>query len=250
MELTSKRLSKNGTGKQLQPIRTLRLSQVAVDQITGLIEDGSFNINDSLPSERQLIQQLGVSRASVREALRILEAQKLIQVRPGKGAIVVSKPSSDVVLALQAWFAEHYDEVLDVVDVRDVLESHAAYLAAQNSSAEIILQLRATLDEMLHCIARDDLVQVTNVDREFHRLLCEASGNRFLRMLGDSIVASLYGPRYSILRLPERAHQSVREHEEILKAIAAGNGARARKAVHQHMRSVREALVALQVKLA
>lgn len=247
-EPLSTTLPENELEQQLQPIRSMRLSQVAVDQITLLIEDGRLGINDPLPSERQLIQQLGVSRASVREALRILEAQGLIRVRPGKGAIVISKGSYEVVPVLQAWLAEHYDEVLDVVEVRDLLESQAAYLAARNSSDEIIRELREALDEMLRSIERNDQVQVTNVDREFHRLLYQASGNGFLKMLGDGIVASLYGPRYSILRIPQRAEQSVREHEEILEAITEGDGDRARAAVQKHMASVREALVSLQAK--
>jgi GntR family transcriptional repressor for pyruvate dehydrogenase complex len=242
-------LSNDGVKTRLQPIRSMRLSEIAVDQITALIEEGRLAVGDQLPCERELMQQLGVSRSSVREALRVLESQGLIEVRPGKGAFVVRTVSQgDVLPGLLAWFDEHRDEVLDVIEVREMLESHAGNLAAQRASPEMVARLQDIVAEMRSYLEQGALLEVTNADRKFHRLLYEASGNQFLGMLGDSIVATLFGPRHTILRIPGRAEQSVAEHEAIVEGIAAGDPDRTCEAIRRHVSGVREALLARQVQ--
>lgn len=224
----------------VQPIRSRRLSQFAVDQITALIEEGKLVVGQKLPSERELTNQLNVSRASTREALRVLEAQGLIEVRPGKGAYVVASiPQDDIQSGLNAWFEEHRDEVLDILEVRELLEGFAAYKAAQVKSPEIVIEMRETIEEMRECVKKDALVEATSADRKFHRLLYEASGNRFLKMLGDGIVGALFGPRYSLLRIPGWAEKSLEEHTAILDAIASGNSESANETIQKHMMSIR-----------
>lgn len=231
----------------IQPIRGMRLSQIAVEQITALIEEGRLAVGDQLPGERELMLQLGISRASVREALRLLELQGLIDVRPGRGAFVVHSGSQrDFLPALMAWFKEHGEEVLEVLEVREALESQAVSLAARSASAKTVARLRQAVDRMAGCIERGELLDVTHADREFHRLLYEASGNRFLSLLGDSIVATLFGPRHSLLRIPGRVQRSLAEHEAIVEAISARSPEQGTEAVHRHMESVREALRSIQ----
>ncbi|HBY97725.1 MAG: FadR family transcriptional regulator [Ardenticatenaceae bacterium] len=231
----------------LQPIRARRLSEIAVSQITALIEDGRLTIGSQLPSERELMGQLGISRASVREALRVLESQGLIAVQPGKGGFVIGTvPQADILPGLLNWFEEHRDEVLDVIEVREMLESHAAARAAERATPEAIAGLREAVARMRFYVERDDLVEATNTDREFHRRLYEASGNIFLKLLGDGIVATLFGPRHSLLRIPGRAERSLRDHEVIVEAIAAGNPQAAREAIYRHMSRARDALASMR----
>jgi len=227
----------------VQPIRSRRLSGFAVDQITALIEEGKLAVGQKLPSERELTNQLNVSRASTREALRVLEAQGLIEVRPGKGAYVVASiPQGDIQAGLNAWFEEHRDEVLDMLEVRELLEGYAVYQAAQVTSPEVVREMRETIEEMRRCVEMDALVEATSADRKFHRLLYEASGNRFLKLLGDGIVGALFGPRFSLLRIPGWAQRSLEEHTTILDAIETGNPEGAKEAIHKHMAGIRSAL--------
>ncbi len=231
----------------LQPIRSRRLSQIVVDQITGLIEEGRLTVGDQLPSERQLVQQLGISRASVREALRLLESQGLVEVLGGKGAFVVGAVSkANALPGLMVWLEEHHEEVLDVLEVRAILESHAAYLGAQRGSPQMVVQLRDVVTEMISCVEQGGLVDATRADRKFHHLLYEASGNRFLKLLGDGIVATLFGPRYSTLRIPGRAQQSAEEHRLVMEAIAARDPEAASKAIRQHLSSVRDLILDIE----
>lgn len=227
----------------IKPIRPIRLSKIAVEQITGLIEEGRLKIGDQLPSERDLIEQLGIGRSSVREALRILESQGLIKVQPGKGAFVVETvPQNELVPALQAWFEEHREEILEVMEVREQIERLAASRAAERVTPEMVERLREIIAKMRDRIAEGALIETTQCDRDFHRLIYEFSGNSFLGVLGDFLVVSTTGPRTSVLRLPGRAQTSVAEHEAIIEAIAARDADAAREAVSYHNASVREAL--------
>ncbi|MBW7959573.1 MAG: FadR family transcriptional regulator [Candidatus Promineofilum sp.] len=229
----------------LLPLRTKRLSELAVDQITGLIEEGHLKIGDKLPSEKELTVQLGISRASAREALRILESQGLVEVLPGKGAFVIdSPPQTDVTQELQAWFSKHREEVFDVLAVRELLEGYAAYEAAKALTKELIDELKASVEEMERCIEEGSLVEVTNADRKFHRLLYEASGNRLLKLLGDGIVGAMFGPRYSLLRIPGQAQKSVKDHKEILEYLMSGDPEKAMDATRRHVDSTRRGIAA------
>lgn len=229
----------------LLPLRSKRLSELAVDQITGLIEEGHLKIGDKLPSEKELTVQLGISRASAREALRILESQGLVEVLPGKGAFVIdSPPKTDVTYELQVWFAKHREEVFDVLAVRELLEGYAAYEAAKTLTPELIEALRSSIEEMERCVEEGSLVEVTNADRKFHRLLYEASGNRLLKLLGDGIVGAIFGPKYSLLRIPGQAQKSIIDHKRILECLVAGDPEKAMEATRQHVDSTRKGIAA------
>jgi GntR family transcriptional repressor for pyruvate dehydrogenase complex len=225
------------------------MSDLAVDQIAASIEEGHYGVGDWLPTERELVSQLGMSRASTREALRILEAQGLIKVIPGRGASVVGIPArADVETGLQAWFVEHHGEAAELLEVRALLEGYAVRIAAQTISPQKLQELQANLAQMRSFIERHELTEATACDRSFHRLLYVASGNQFLGMLGDSIVATLFSTRYSIIRIPGRADQSLREHSDIVKCIQERDADGAVRSINYHMQSIREAIRLTQVQ--
>jgi DNA-binding FadR family transcriptional regulator len=96
----------------LRRVKKVRISDTVVDQIVVLIEEGKLKVGDQLPSERELVIQLDVGRASVREALRILEAQGVIEVKPGKGIYITGDVTRlSGVEGIKRWFREHADEI-------------------------------------------------------------------------------------------------------------------------------------------
>jgi DNA-binding GntR family transcriptional regulator len=153
---------------------------------------------------------------------------------------------TEIVRGLEAWFEEHREQVQAVFEVRQVLENHAVHLAAQRASPDIVAQMRDTLAEMRSYTERGMLLNATHADRKFHGLLYHASGNRFLEILGDGIVATLFEARHSILRVPGRAELSLKEHQAIVEAIAARDPERACSAMRQHVSNTVEALLALE----
>ncbi len=125
------------------------------DQILNLIEQGDLEIGARLPGERELVEQLDVGRASVREALRILEARGVLEVRPGKGAFVINKLSEQAggEESVRQWFQEHASEVFAMLEVRGALERQAASLAALRAEPEDLEAMASTLDEAEEKIA-------------------------------------------------------------------------------------------------
>lgn len=233
----------------LEPIRSARVSDAAVEQILALIEKGYVEVGDRLPSERELIKHLGVSRTSVREALRILEAQEILEVQPGRGAFVVSKGQKlDFLSPILNWLSNHQQDLLEIIEVREAIESKAVFLAARRVTPEELQKLEAALREMEEHVDDGEVDKATEADRAFHYLLCDASGNNFLRMLADNIVEALAEPRYSILAVPGRANVSVEEHRKILDALKAGDSEAAVNACLAHMTSVKQALSSLSAE--
>lgn len=230
----------------LERIRSARISDAAVEQITSLIESGHIKIGDRLPSERELIKRLGVSRTSVREALRILEGHGILEVQPGRGAFVVADGRQANFLApILNWLRDHQRDMLDIIEVREAIESKAVFLAAERAGDGELNKLESVLAEMEQHVIRGEVDKATELDRVFHRLLCDASGNNFLRTLADNIVEALAEPRYSILVVPGRAQVSLMEHRAILDGLKAGDPEAAVSAMMAHMLSVKRALSSL-----
>lgn len=234
-----------------QHVKKTRISDTVVEQISALIETGTLKAGDQLPSERELVEQLNVGRATVREALRILEAQGVISVRPGKGAIVtgdVSRISGQDAMLL--WLQENADEILDLLEIREALERRAAFLAARRSDGRVILEMQEILREAERCVAEDNINQLGYVDHQFHRLLAKASGNQILSQIIDAISEVMLNPRRSIQRLPGRGLKSLEEHREIFNAIKDSQPEAAEQALITHIRSVREAIISLNIEMS
>lgn len=231
----------------LQRVKKVRISDTVVDQIVALIEKGRLKVGDQLPGERELVAQLQVGRASVREALRMLEAQGMLEVHPGKGTFItgeIGKLSSQE--AVRRWFHEHAGEVLDILEIREALERRAAFRAATAASPKVIAEMEAVLDQATTYIEQGDLESLGYIDREFHRLIGHASGNGLLSELVDGMIEALVSPRRTIQQLPGRAQASLQEHHVILNAIKAHDPQAAEQAMSDHIGSVRAAIASLR----
>lgn len=228
----------------LHRVKKVRISETVVDQILDLIEDGSLKVGDQLPGERDLVNQLQVGRASVREALRILEAQGVIEVRPGKGTFVVGENIEGDEGIVQ-WFKQHIDEEYDFLEVRDALDRKAAVLAAQRASESDVAAMTELLQEADECLERGDLDGMVSLDKQFHCSIAESSGNDMLCHLLVSVHEAMVNPRRSLIRLKGRAAVSQKEHYAILEAIRQRDPEAAERAISAHNKSVREAVKSL-----
>jgi len=235
----------------LQRVKKVRISDTVVDQIIALIEEGKLPVGARLPGERELLSQLQVGRASVREALRILEAQRVIEVRPGKGAFIIS----DIVHlseyeGIRLWFEEHIAEFLKLLEIREALEMQAAAMASVNASMDQLEEIKAVLDETEEQVTRADWAKVTELDQEFHRMLAQASDNDLLAQIVAAIIEAMVEPRRSLLRIPGRAKASLQEHRAIFRAVKNHGATRADEAVKAHIAHVRLAIGSLGLREA
>src|SRR4051812_27496345 len=154
-----------------------KLSTLLADSLTETILKNGLQPGARLPPEREMREQFGVGRGTLREALRVLEAEGLITVRAGpRGGPVVAKPDAIrlarmLILLLISWGAT----LRTVYDVRFVLEPLAASRAADSATPEQIADMRASVDALIAVI--EDEAAVIEENQRFHRLLAEASGN-------------------------------------------------------------------------
>jgi GntR family transcriptional repressor for pyruvate dehydrogenase complex len=225
-----------------QPIYPTRVSDNAVDQILNLIAEGRLKSGDRLPSERELVRQLEVSRTSVREALRALEAKGIIEVRPGSGSFIRVSGQKEAGLNWVPWLLAHRQEIMQLVELREALETRAAYLAAMRASQEQIEAMKNAIDRMSEAIENGDPDLTVQADKAFHESVAKACGNELMAYLLNSANEALADPRDAILSLPGRAAKSLAEHRLIWQAIANRNPEQAEAAVLHHIEGVVEDL--------
>lgn len=213
----------------LRTLQPQRLSDGVVSQLVDAIRAGRIRKGEKLPSERQLCEQLGVSRVSVREGLRMLELLEMIEVKQGRGAFVVSsdvKPSGRL---LRHWLSAHRDEVLELLEVREALEATAAALAADRKAPVVAPEALDVAD--LEALVEQDLT--------FHRSIAHASGNPVLASLIWELNGTLAESRFAMFAIRGRPKRSQADHVEIAKAIRSGDSAAARAAMRSHIAETR-----------
>src|SRR5665648_200093 len=135
-------------GLALTPVRRRRLYEDVVHQLQGLISSGKLEPGDQLPAERALADQLAVSRASVREGLRTLEARGMLEARPGQGLFVRGRRTEEIVSILASYLVRERESFLEVLDVREALERKAAERAAILATTKDLEAIKAALVEM------------------------------------------------------------------------------------------------------
>ncbi len=226
----------------LQPVRKVNLPNLVVERIKELIAEGELKPGSQLPAERQLTQELGVGRSTVREAIRVLEALGIVEVRPGHGTFVRERTEDITDTPLGSWLLLHREDLLEHFEVRQVIEPGAAYLAAQRATKEDIQAMRKTLEEMKEKIDKGDLAGVILADSSFHHKIAKATRNRTLMYLMDTFVKYLKEGWKATLRIPDRAQKSIPEHGKILQAIEEKNPEAARQAMEQHLKNALEDL--------
>jgi GntR family transcriptional regulator, uxu operon transcriptional repressor len=220
----------------LQAVESRRLYRQIADQIAHLIESGEFPPGTRLPAERELASSLGVSRASVREAIISLEIGGLVEVRVGTG-IFVTAPARQAAAAHDAGPGP-----FELLQARKLIEGEIAAVAASKASPSDLQAMRESVARMEAHV--DDFAIREASDREFHLQIAKATGNGSLELVVEGLWdqrAELWGRMQSHFHTKELAHRTIRDHAAILAAIADRNPEAARAAMHRHLtRVVRE----------
>lgn len=218
----------------LKPIEPRRLYQQVADQIRSLIASGGFLPGTRLPPERDLAQQLGVSRPSLREALIALEIDGSVEIRMGSGVYVCAPPER--VAANTVALGESPSELMQA---RAALEGAVVALACARATPDGIARLREALSRMQAEIIEGR--SPVDHDRQFHLTLAQMSGNSVLaRLVGDlfderhSPISSQLRERFDSLQTWRAA---VEEHEAIVQAIEAADPLAAQTAMRHHLKT-------------
>jgi GntR family transcriptional repressor for pyruvate dehydrogenase complex len=224
----------------LQPIKKKRLSQEAVESIKSYIFERNLDSGERLPTERELSESLSISRASVREALRVLEIMGFIVVKPGSG-IYFKGWTDDLALPLSVWLPLNKERLWESYEVRQAIEPSIASLAAQRVTQETIKKMESCMDNFRSCQAESDLAGMILADTEFHQTIARATRNRTLILIMNTIASGLTEGWKASLRTPHRPEKTIIEHQEIYDAIKSRNPEDAKKAMTLHLsRAVKE----------
>ncbi|MEV6923037.1 FadR/GntR family transcriptional regulator [Dactylosporangium sp. NPDC051485] len=217
----------------------MALTDEAIDKIKGMITSGELGPGDRLPKEADLAERLGLSRNSLREAVKALSMIRVLDVRQGDGTYVTSLEPNLLLDALSFVVDFHRDDtVLEFLEVRRILEPAATALATQRMNDAEIAKLQDVLDAL---DAEPTIESLVANDLEFHRLIAAGSGNAVL----CSLIDGLSGPttRARIWRglTQEGAAARTREqHQAIVDAIATRQPDLARSWASIHVAGVEE----------
>lgn len=210
MTKSAKSLPADATARPLQ-------GQGAYDRLCEEIRSGALPPGTRL-TETEIADRLGISRTPVREAIRRLEAEGLVDHQPRSGAVVRRLD---------------YPEIMELYEMRAVLEGTAARLAARAASPVELEELASINAEMAGATGQP--ARLVHLNRQFHARLLDAARNRFLLGAMGSVERTLLILGPSAMESPERAGEAVGEHQAVLDALAARDGAAAEEAMRRHM---------------
>ncbi|MFH8658325.1 FadR/GntR family transcriptional regulator [Streptomyces afghaniensis] len=212
----------------------VRLADQVAATLSEEIESGRLAEGDRLPTEVELVKQLGVSRTVVREALSRLRNAGLIEPRQGIGVFVLPRRTRP--LDLDA--ADTKAKVLQIVEVRRAMEGEAASLAATRATPQDLARMRQALDTIDSAVAAGG--DGVDEDLAFHRSIAESTGNAVMvstvRYLGDVSRSGIRVTRANEARRNDFIEAVRDEHHAILAAIEAGDPEAARAAARRHMK--------------
>jgi GntR family transcriptional repressor for pyruvate dehydrogenase complex len=218
----------------IQPVRRLKVADSVAAQLEQLITRGDIKPGEKLPPERVLAEQFGVGRSSMREAIRVVEANGMLRTDHGRGVFVVSDKKAMPKLADLLVFDDF--TVPDLFEVRLSLEPDAAGLAARRITAAQVTDLQRILTEAENPQLSDDAF--VKLDAELHRAIVEATKNTLLLRLMESIEPLFYKYSHRVIKLPGRRAHAHAGHMAIVQAITAHRVRDARTAATTHIRDV------------
>jgi GntR family transcriptional repressor for pyruvate dehydrogenase complex len=229
-------------GVRLDPVTPVPAYELVLEQLRRSIDQGHFAPGDKLPPERDLARQLGVSRTTLREAVRVLEGEGAVDVRRGSagGIVVRHRP------ARPARMRARLKEFDEIIDFRLAVEPMAARLAAVRRTKTDVAALGralARLDGLAEHGAEGRFGDWLRADADYHLLIGRAARNAPLLRAIETGRAGMFDPVGAVWgRLEETAHA---QHAEILAAISAGDAEHAATAMTTHIEGTRADVAAL-----
>ncbi len=221
------------TKKRIAKIERVSITDEAVSRIRSFIET-YHKPGDRLPTEMELKDQLGVGRSTVREALRVLQALGMVEIRSGKGAFV-REAARPTVANVKNWFVRNETEIGELVEVRMAIEQLAARLAVARGSEKQLRQVSEIQEAFKRALVRGDNVELAMLDESFHNAIIEASNNPLLVRIGKVIADAFMEYRTRSFAVKENIEHAVAPHDAIVGALRARNEVEATEAIRVHL---------------
>ncbi len=223
----------------LKPVKKRRAYEVIVTQIRKLIEEGKLKKNDQLPNERELAEVFGVSRSTIREAIKTLESLKIVESRQGDGTYIIVSSEESLVMPLANLLFKETDNIIDIFHIRKILEPYAVQLATLNATQNDILSLEGILKKQKECLEKK--TDINETDIAFHSLIARMSRNKVLERLMNALIELLKEIRETYNA--EQAKESYKGHLDIYAALIAGDCIGAKKAMLKHLTNIEKSIL-------
>jgi len=240
----------------IQPVTKQRLSDGVVDQLKSLLAERNLRPGDKLPSERELSALFKVGRPSIREAIRTLDILGFVDIRPGQG-IFVKEPNTDFYLknlqdSVGMLMEMQQRTFIELLEVRVILETQTAFLAAVNARQKDLDLLDQAFEELEKAIIRyettlrdEDMQTYINKDFAFHSAVAICSRNNVLHVMINFIEDLIKRSSRRFLSLPDLlkvSREFFAEHGKIREAIRSRSQAGAAEAMRSHLQHAREVM--------
>jgi GntR family transcriptional regulator, transcriptional repressor for pyruvate dehydrogenase complex len=223
------------------PIQSMKVFEQVAVQIEKRILEGELRSGDRLPTERELAEQFQVSRTAVREAMKILAQKGLVDMRPGRGTIIIDgsheamQDSIGLVMKLRLGEVGGSD---NLVEVREILETEIAALAATRATEKEIAAMLHAVQVMDENLNKADAFIAA--DNQFHEALAQATQNTLILILVNSIVNLLSEQRKQVFQVEGGPQRGQVHHRRILDSVIRRDPEAARSAMRSHLRQVRD----------
>lgn len=219
------------------PIQKRKLADDVRERLLAMIESGELRPGDVLPSEREMMDGLGVGRPAIREAMQSLERAGLIQIRHGERARV-AEPSMNRMIDQMSESMKHLlvhsaASLENLKDARLTFELEMARLAAERHQAADLARLSRIVDEQAANFGNGPTFRL--IDGQFHREIAALSGNPIWPALSDALFRWLNDFHVDLVSVPGKERLTVAEHREIIEAIATRDPAKAAASMRNHL---------------
>ncbi len=217
----------------IAPISKKKLYEEISNQIIEMIQNGEWKPGEKIPTETCLSCEFSVSRSTVREAIKSLQISKILVSKTGMGTFV-SENAKEIIASRELVDLMNDEEYIsELVEVRFIIEPHAAYLAAQKKNDAGIKRLYDTIYSMQKCKTKEEMLSAGFL---FHNIIAELSGNRILQELYRSMSARLFKMRSLEFLTNEVYISDVSEHTMIADAIKDGQAEKAYSLMEKHLK--------------
>ena len=221
-------------------VKKEKLSVEVANQITELILDESLRPGDPLPSQRELAEEIGVSRTVLREAIKTLEERGLVEMKHGSGTYVRRPTSKSISRSVRLFIQTGPERFFQLIDVREILDVEIAARLAKECSEEDLLELEERLALMEEAL--DSPEEFVRLDVAFHMAFYRATRNEVLMAIMAPITELLMETVGITFAVPGSAERSLKRHQVMLACIRAGDAEGARQAVRETMQAARQRL--------
>lgn len=215
-------------------IDRLPLIDEVVREMRVALESGRYKAGGKFATERELVEELGVGRSTVREALRVMQARGYLEIKRGRGAFVrrTSEESSD---KIRDWFAEHQLQLLDFMEVRSTMEPLAVRLCVERATDDELKEIGGVLQEFGRALKANNVVGLATSDEAFHLAIAGASHNPLVLMVERIVAEAFREYRMRAFAVQGNAENALEPHDSIYEALRSRDADGAVEAMLRHL---------------